>query len=364
MNAAKLLIANRGLVALDVLAAAGNVGLKTLLLSSPEDIQSLPVKWADKVRRFSSTRPKGTYLDGDAVLEMARQEEAELIHPGYGFLAEQPEFASRCRSLGIRFAGPSVEVLSHCMHKGNLRETAQRLGIQTVPSLGILHSSLDVEKDLKGQHFPVIIKPVSGSSGSAIRVARDRREAQERIAALLTREEIAHQGVLVEPFLANARHIEIPFLRDSQGNLVLFPEIESTIQRRFQKILQESPAIVLSDSQRRSMQGDLQRLVSELNYQGLGSVEFLLHEERPLLLELNSSLQINHIIASWHWGHSLLEQQIRIAMGELLPRQGTTVVSPRHHLVLCALMAESPENNFQPSSGGSHAGRPTPHPMT
>lgn len=195
MSRKKVLIPNRGTVALDIIQSLRSMGLETILLFSPEDAGSLAVKLADRSYKFYSSRPGDSYMDLDSIIEMAQELKVDYIHPGYGFLSENPEFAEACARIGITFIGPSSEVLHHVRNKMELKNTARRMGIRTVPQSEILNSPLDIEfvpADLK---FPVIIKPNLGHGGQYIRVAEFRRDAQEKLQQMLKREAIQSSGV-------------------------------------------------------------------------------------------------------------------------------------------------------------------------
>ena len=228
----KVLIPTRGVIALDIINSLNSMGMETLLMHSPEDSLSLPVKLADRSYKFYSSRLEDSYLDSEAILEKAREVHADYIHPGYGFLAESPEFAKLCRDNNIRFIGPDSSVLAAVEDKIRLRETAAALGLPVLKFSELIKSPLDFESSSSNFNYPIIIKPLKGSGGRGIRVADYRRDAQEQIANLLKREENTRNGVFFEEFRPYARHIEIPFFRDVKENILFLPEIESSIQRR------------------------------------------------------------------------------------------------------------------------------------
>ena len=348
----KVLIPNRGVIALDIINSLNSMGMETLLMHSPEDSLSLPVKLADRSYKFYSSRLEDSYLDSEAILEKAREVRADYIHPGYGFLAESPEFAKLCRDSNIRFVGPDSSVLAAVEDKVKLRETAASLGLPVMKFSELIKSPLDFEACKSNFNYPIIIKPLKGSGGRSIRVADYRRDAQDQIANLLKREENIHNGVFFEEFRPYARHIEIPFFRDIKDNILFLPEIESSIQRRFQKIFQESPAPNLDERLRSCLYERSQALLKKINYVGLGYVEFIVENNECLFSEINPTFQINTLISEVHLTSNFLKKQVVISRGELLHHvHGVKIVKPKHHVLLVSLMAEDPYNNFLPSTG-------------
>lgn len=348
----KVLIPTRGVIALDIINSLNSMGMETILMHSPEDSLSLPVKLADRSFKFYSSRLEDSYLDGEAILEKAREVKAGYIHPGYGFLAESPEFARGCRENGIRFIGPEAGVLAAVEDKRRLRQAAAAIGLPVLRHSEMLRSPLDCESCDEGFTYPLIIKPLKGSGGRNIRVADYRREAQDQVANLLKREENARNGVFFEEFRPYAHHIEIPFFRDAQDNILFLPEIESSIQRRFQKIFQESPSPSVDERLRACLYERSQALLRKIDYVGLGYVEFLVENGECVFSEINPTFQINTLISEVHLSSNFLKKQVVLSRGELLHDvHGVRIVKPKHHVLLVSLMAEDPYNNFLPSSG-------------
>jgi acetyl/propionyl-CoA carboxylase alpha subunit len=348
----KVLVPTRGVVALDIINSLNSMGMETLLMHSPEDALSLPVKLADRSYKFYSSRLEDSYLDGEAILEKAREVHADCIHPGYGFLAESPEFARLCRENGVHFIGPEAAVLAAVEDKIKLRQIAAAVGVPVLKSSELIHSPLDCEACDGGFDYPLIIKPLKGSGGRGIRVADYRRDAQEQVANLLKREENARSGIFFEEFRPYAHHIEIPFFRDVKDNILFLPEIESSIQRRFQKLFQESPSPNVGEALRSRLYEHTQALVRKIGYVGLGYAEFIVEGDGCLFLEINPTFQINTLISEVQLTANFLKKQVVISRGELLHDvQGVRIVKPRHHVLLVSLMAEDPYSNFLPSTG-------------
>jgi acetyl-CoA carboxylase, biotin carboxylase subunit len=348
----KVLIPTRGIVALDIINSLNSMGMETLLMHSPEDSLSLPVKLADRSYKFYSSRLEDSYLDMDAIIEKAREVHAASIHPGYGFLAESPQFASLCKDNHIRFIGPESGVLALVEDKIRLRETAAALGLPVLKFSGLIKSPLDFDACSNDCNYPIIIKPLKGSGGRGIRVADYRRDAQEQMANLLKREENVRSGIFFEEFRPYAHHIEIPFFRDVKDNILFLPEIESSVQRRFQKIFQESPSPNVDERLRASIYERSQALLRKIDYVGLGYLEFIVENDECLFSEINPTFQINTLISEVQMTSNFLKKQVVISRGELLHDvHGIKIVKPKHHVLLVSLMAEDPYNNFLPSTG-------------
>jgi acetyl/propionyl-CoA carboxylase alpha subunit len=348
----KVLIPTRGIIALDIINSLNSMGMETLLMHSPEDSLSLPVKLADRSYKFYSSRLEDSYLDMEAIIEKAREVRADYIHPGYGFLAENPEFARLCKENGILFIGPDSRVLDLVEDKIKLRQTAAALGLPVLKSSPLIKSPLDFADGDGGFNYPIIIKPLKGSGGRGIRVADYRRDAQEQMVNLLKREDNVRSGIFYEEFRPYARHIEIPFFRDVKDNILFLPEIESSVQRRFQKVYQESPSPNVDERLRACLYERAQTLVRKINYVGLGYVEFIVENNECLFSEINPTFQINTLISEVQMTANFLKKQVVIARGELLHDvHGIRIIKPKHHVLLVSLMAEDPYNNFLPSTG-------------
>lgn len=348
----KVLIANRGVVALDIIDSLKGAGLETILLYSPEDANSLPVKLADRSHKFDSSKLENSYLDRETIIERAKELGVDAIHPGYGFLAEDPTFSGMCRENRIQFIGPAPETLETVCDKIRLRQLAGLLDIPVVKHSDPIQNPLDFELVHQEFRFPLVIKPLKGLGGRGIKTARDHREARQRLNAMLKREDNQQNGVFIEPYYSHGHHIEIPFFRDHQGNILFLPEIESSIQRRFQKIFEESPSPNISTLTRDTLYHHSKKLLEKINYRGLGYVEFLVHENHHYFFEINPTLQINTLIPEIHMIANFVKKQYALANGETSHDvRGTRIVSPKYHIMLVSLMAENPDDDFQPASG-------------
>ena len=348
----KVIIPNRGVVALDIIDSLKSIGLETILLHSPDDSGSLPVKLADKSFKFFSSRLEDSYLDKNAIIEKTLESGARFIHPGYGFLAEDPEFARMCEENQIKWIGPESAVLETVHDKIHMRGIAAELGIGSVEHSPRINGSLDFESASSGLKFPLIAKPLKGLGGNGIKVIKEKSVARNLIDDMLKRESNRRSGLFLESYHPEYHHIEIPFFRDVRGNILFLPEIESSIQRRFQKIVEESPSVNISISLREALYHDTQKIIEKINFQGLGYVEFLVNDNRHYFFEINPTFQINTLIPEIHLISNCIKKQFAISNHEPLHQvRGTEIIKPKYHIILVSLMAENPFDHFQPSSG-------------
>ena len=348
----KVLIANRGVVALDIINSLQSIGLEVILMYSPEDSNSLAVKLADRSYKFFSSRLEDSYLDIESIIKKAIELKVDYIHPGYGFLAENPEFARACEENNIKFIGPDSEVLEKVENKIKLREIAESLDIGVIKHSKILYSAMEFEDIEDDFIYPIIIKPLKGLGGRGIRIADFKKDASHLIDDMFKREKNRLNGLFVEEYYANSHHIEVPFFRDIKGNVLLLPEIESSVQRRFQKVFQESPSINISENIRKKIYDNSLKLIEKLNYVGFGYIEYIVDKENIYFSEINPTFQINTLISEVQVASNLIKKQFAISRGELLNKvEGIKIVEPLHHVLLVSLMAENPYKNFSPSTG-------------
>lgn len=352
MNGKKVIVPNRGVIALDIIDSLKSLGLETILLHSPEDANTLPVKIADRSYKFYSSKLENSYLDRESILEKALELKADYIHPGYGFISEDPEFARLCRENGVTLLSPSEEILALTGDKLSLRRMAEESGIPVIPHSPLIKSTEDLDPLLPRLSFPQLVKPLKGYGGKGIKQVGNREEARNSIREALKRMANKKEGLFLEPYFGNGRHIEIPFFRDTKGNILILPEIESSVQRRFQKIFQESPSPAINAKKREELNNYTQILANKLNYIGMGYLEFILKGERLLFNEINPTIQINTLIPEIHIVSNFIKKQFAITNHQALHHvSGTKVITPRHHIALVSLMAENPYNLFRPSSG-------------
>lgn len=348
----KVIIPNRGVIALDTIDSMKSIGLETILLHSPEDSNSLAVKMADLSYKFLSSKLEDSYMDREAIIEKTLELNADYIHPGYGFLAEDPEFFRLCEEKNIEVIGPGSRIIKLVHNKIELKTMAEQLGINISKHSPILKSTLDCESICDDFKLPVIIKPVTGLGGKGIKIAYTKEECIEKCRKSLRSENIRRDGIFAEEYFPEGHHIEIPFIRDVDGNILFLPEIESSIQRRFQKIFQESPSVNINSQIRESLYRDTKKIIEELNYVGLGYSEFIVNDGRVYFSEINPSFQINTLIPEIHIIANFLKKQFAISTGgKIHGIKGVQIVKPKYCVLLVSLMAEEPDNSFLPSSG-------------
>jgi acetyl/propionyl-CoA carboxylase alpha subunit len=352
MENKKVLIPNRGVIALDIIESLKSLGLQTILLHSPEDSNTLPVKIADKSYKFYSSKLEDSYLDKESILEKALELGVDYIHPGYGFLSEDVEFAELCEDNNIKIIGPDSKTLKTVQDKLQLKEIAKHLDVPVINNSDLIKTGRELEKTISGFSYPCILKPLKGFGGKGIKICTNEKEAKEFVNDSLRRIINKKNGVFLEEFYPDAHHIEIPFFSDIKGNILLLPEIESSIQRRFQKIFQESPSTNLKDEQRDLIFIFAEKIIRKINYIGLGYIEFFTHRDNIYFSEINPSFQINSLIPEIHIVSNFIKKQFAITNHELLNKvQGTKIIQPKYHIALVSLMAENPYDNFRPSSG-------------
>ncbi len=350
----KVLIPHRGVIALDIINSLNSLGMETILLHSPEDSLSLPVKLADKSYKFFSSKLEDSYLDMNSIVEKAVELDVDYIHPGYGFLSESPEFAELCMKNNINFIGPDPILLRTVQNKSRLCDTAKSLGLKTVKKSIPIKELSDIDSSVKDLKFPVILKSNFGYGGSGIKTADYAGDVSIKVENMLRHEDNKKAGIIIEEYLPFSHEIEVPFFRDIKGNILFLPEIESSIQRRFQKIFQESPSINLMPELRKKLYKDSQKIIEHINYSGFGYVEFLLDKTKGELYfsEINPTFQINTLISEVHEISNFIKKQFAISNGETLNDvKGVIIVEPNYHVVLASLMAENPFEGFVPSSG-------------
>ena len=347
-----VLIANRGEIARRIIRTAKLLGVETIAVYSDIDEKFLFAQEADKALRIGEAKPKDSYLNIDKIIAMARESGASAIHPGYGFLSERWEFAQRCETEGLRFIGPSSEVIHKMGDKYRSREIATSLGIPIPPGSGILSSVEEAKEWAAKLSFPVIFKASAGGGGIGMMKVGKVEEVAEAFDTATNRARLAFgdERVYVEKYLESPHHIEIQILGDKDGNVVTFPERECSVQRRHQKVIEESPSPFATAELRHELRHAAKRLARGIGYTNAGTVEFVVDRHRKFyFLEINTRLQVEHPITEMITGIDLVEQQIRIASGEsLLPREDS--LGWKGWAIESRVYAEDSEN-FYPSPG-------------
>jgi 3-methylcrotonyl-CoA carboxylase alpha subunit len=348
-----ILIANRGEIACRVIRSARRLGIRTIAVYSDADADALHVKDADLAIRIGPAPARQSYLNIDAIIEAALASGAQAIHPGYGFLSENPQFAAACEAAGVIFIGPPEAAIQAMGSKIEAKRLMARSGVPIVP--GYQEDDQGVEKLLAAATrlgFPVLIKASAGGGGKGMRVV----ESEERFVAALegarreARSGFGDDRILLEKYLTRPRHIEIQVFADAHGNCIHLNERDCSIQRRHQKVIEEAPAPDMTAPRRRAMGAAAIKAAKAVGYQGAGTVEFIVQNGAFYFMEMNTRLQVEHPVTELTTGIDLVEWQIRIAAGERLPLDQAEVPL-NGHAIEARLYAEDPEREFLPSTG-------------
>ncbi len=330
------------------------MGIKTVAVYSEADVDSLHVRFADEVVCIGPPPSSESYLNMVRIISAAEITGADAIHPGYGFLAENPEFAEICASCDLTFIGPSAEVIRKMGDKAVAKETMKAAGVPVIPgSKGVL-TSLDDAKSLAHEiGYPVMLKAVAGGGGRGMRnvYSEDQLEMNYMMASAEAEGAFGNANLYLEKLLFNPRHIEIQVMGDSHGNVVHYGERECSIQRRHQKLLEEAPSVVV-DAELRQRMGELAvRGCKEVNYIGAGTIEFLLDDDRNFyFMEMNTRIQVEHPVTEMVYNRDLVKDQIRVAAGEKLGYDQNDI-KMHGHAIECRINAEDWQRNFLPSPG-------------
>ncbi|HEY9899979.1 MAG TPA: acetyl-CoA carboxylase biotin carboxylase subunit [Pantanalinema sp.] len=350
----KILIANRGEIALRVLRACEELGIKTVVVYSEADRDSLPVKLADEAYCIGPAQSPQSYLNIPNIISAAVVSGAEAIHPGYGFLAENARFAQICQDHGIKFIGPSADVIEGMGDKINAKDLMKRAGVPTVPGTdGPIEDMAEATRLAEEMGFPVIIKAAAGGGGRGMRIVQHPGQFQEQ-ADLAQQEAVASFGngaVYLEKYLEEPRHIEFQVIMDQRGNAIHLGERDCSVQRRHQKLLEEAPSPSLTPELRERMGKDAIKAVTALAYEGVGTVEFLLDKHgNYYFMEINTRIQVEHPVTELISRVDLVQEQIRIAAGAPLSLKQEDV-RLMGHAIECRINAEDPDKGFRPSPG-------------
>ena len=349
----KILIANRGEIALRILRACREMGIRAVIAHSTADAASLPVRLADESICIGPAESRQSYLNIPSIISAAAVTDSEAIHPGYGLLSENAAFAEICRACGITFIGPSPEAIRIMGDKAQARETARQAGVPVVPgSDGVLRGLDEAQRVADGIGYPVMIKAAAGGGGRGMRIVRE-RDAFARAWATCQSEAtkaFASGELYLEKFVDEARHVEVQVLGDRNGIRVHLGERDCSVQRRHQKLLEESPAPTISAETRAGLCKAALAVAHAVNYVSAGTVEFLVDREgRFYFIEMNTRIQVEHPVTEMVTGIDLVREQIRLAAGESLG-YAQSAVQMSGHAIECRINAEDPET-FVPSPG-------------
>ncbi len=350
----KILIANRGEVALRIMRACKEMNIKSVAVFSEADRESLHVQYADETYYLGSAEPSQSYLNIPRIVEIAEESGSEAVHPGYGFLSQIPEFALRCEQAKLPFIGPSSKTLQQMGNKLAARRTMQKAGLPVIPgSAKTVEKEDDVEDLARELGFPILIKAVFGGGGKGLRVARNSEEIRQALemTRLEAEASFGNAQLYVEKLLEEPRHIEFQVLADNSGKAIHLGERECSIQRKHQKLLEETPSPMMNDDMRGLIGKKAVEAAKAINYVNAGTMEFLVDRKGDFyFLEMNTRLQVEHLITELVTGIDIVKEQIRVAAGEELSHRQTDITLSGHALN-CRINAEDPTRNFAPSPG-------------
>jgi acetyl-CoA carboxylase biotin carboxylase subunit len=348
----KILIANRGEIALRVIRTCREMGIKTVAVYSTADRESLHVKFADEAVCIGKPQSSDSYLNIAHIMAAAEITNADAIHPGYGFLAENARFSQICADHGIKFIGPTPEMINKMGDKITAKETMIKAGVPVVPGgEGLLESVEQTKALAKEVGYPVILKATAGGGGKGMRVVWNEEEIERAYttAKMEAAASFKNDGIYMEKFVEEPRHIEIQIAGDQYGNVCHLSERDCSIQRRHQKLVEESPSPFMTSDLRAKMGEAAIKAASAINYESVGTIEFLVDKHRNFyFMEMNTRIQVEHCVTEEVVSFDLIKEQIKIAMGEKISGRN---YEPTMHAIECRINAEDPYNDFRPSPG-------------
>jgi len=348
----KILIANRGEIALRIIRTAKEMGIHTVAVYSTADKDSLHVKFADEAVCIGPPNSKDSYLNIPAIIAAAELTNADAIHPGYGFLAENARFAKVCQENDIKFIGPTPEMITSMGDKATAKATMKKVGVPTIPgSDGLLKSLNDAKKIADDIGYPVILKATAGGGGKGMRVVWKREDLEN--AWNTTRGEalaaFGNDGIYMEKFIEDPKHVEIQIAGDQYGKVCHLSERDCSIQRRHQKLLEETPSPIMTPTLRSEMGNAAVKAAKAINYEGVGTIEFLVDKHKNFyFMEMNTRIQVEHPITEEVINYDLIKEQIKIAAGVKISGKN---YFPKLVAMECRINAEDPFNDFRPSPG-------------
>ena len=350
----KILIANRGEIAVRIIRACREMGIATVAVYSEADRNSLHVKLADQAVCIGPEKKKKSYLNVKAILEACCLTGADSIHPGYGFLSENVAFAKMCSEMGINYIGPSYELIELMGNKSKAKETMKKAGVPVVEGSEGNVESLKGAKEVASKiGYPVIMKAVSGGGGKGIRIANSEEELSRYYDVIRAEAKSAFNddSIYIEKYIQNPRHIEIQVIADKHGNVAHLGDRDCTVQRKNQKMLEESPSDYIDDKLRQKMEKVSVKAIEKIGYTNAGTIEYLVDKEGNFyFMEMNTRLQVEHPVTETVTGVDLVKEQIRIAEGKKLSKE-ITDLHIKGHSIECRINAENPDKNFMPSPG-------------
>jgi len=349
----KILIANRGEIAVRVIRACKELGIKTVAVYSTADKESLHVKLADEKVCIGDFSPKSSYLNINNIISAALLKKVDAIHPGYGFLSENPEFAAICEDVGLKFIGPKSEVIEKLGKKDLAKKIMEEHNVPVVPgpAKGITdpNEALKIAKDIG---FPVVIKAVSGGGGRGIRFVYNENDFIQIFQEASHEADISFNdpSLYIEKMILDPKHIEFQILADEHGNCIHLLERDCSAQRRKQKVIEETPSVMISNEQKKNLGAKIVKALTDISYTNAGTVEFLYENGNFYFMEVNTRIQVEHPVTETATGIDIVKEQIKIAAGEKLKIKQQDV-NLNLHAIECRINAEDPEKNFMPSAG-------------
>lgn len=350
----KVLIANRGEIAVRIIRACHELGINTVAIYSEADREALHVRLADEAYCIGPSQAKKSYLDISRIIEAAKAAKADAIHPGYGFLAENADFADACVNYNIAYIGASGEAIRKMGDKAVARKTMQEAGVPVVPGTqDLIHDEQEARLTAEKIGYPVLIKATAGGGGKGMRVVEDSTDLVKalRQAAQEAERSFGNAGVYLEKYLTHSRHVEIQIMADNHGNVVYLGERDCSTQRRHQKVIEEAPSPVVSPDMRKEMGKAAVNAAKAVNYSGAGTVEFIVDKDRNFyFMEMNTRIQVEHPVTEMVTGTDLIKTQIMVAAGEVLPWTQHDI-HMNGWAIECRINAEDPLHNFMPCPG-------------
>ena len=350
----KVLIANRGEIAVRIIRACREMGIRTVAIYSEADKNALHVQLADEAICVGPAPSNKSYLNVKAILEAACLTGADSIHPGFGFLSENPNFAKICQETGIKFIGPDYKLIELLGNKSRAKETMKRAGVPVVPgSEGLIYSKEQAVNLAEQIKYPVMLKASAGGGGRGIRIAYSKEELEKEYDLVKQEAKVSFNddSLYLEKFVQNPRHVEIQILADEHGNCIHLGERDCSVQRRNQKVLEETPSGILDEKTRKKMGEVAVKAVQEIGYSNAGTIEFLVDKNKDFyFMEMNTRIQVEHPVTEMVTGVDIIKEQIKIASGEELTYKQEDIKFEGHSMEV-RINAENPDKNFMPCPG-------------
>lgn len=350
----KVLVANRGEIAVRIIRSLKELGIKSVAIYSTVDRESLHVQLADEAVCVGTARPQDSYLNMKNILAAAIGTGAEAIHPGFGFLSENSQFVEMCEAVGITFIGPNSEIIDLMGNKANAREQMQKSGVPVIPgSEGFIETVEEAKEVANKVGYPVLLKAAAGGGGKGIRKVNDDNELTSLFEEAKREAQVSFgdKRMYLEKIMTNVKHIEVQIFRDKQGNVVYFPERDCSVQRNKQKMIEESPCLLITEEQRKELGNIAIKAANAINYVNTGTIEYLMDSQHNFyFMEMNTRIQVEHTVTEMVTGIDLVKAQVKVASGENLPFSQDDI-QINGSAIECRINAEDPSKNFMPQVG-------------